>query len=364
MAAFSFCGLGTATQAAQPQSFTVDCAKGQTISAALDNGDARKPMVLTVQGSCNENVTIARDDVTLQGDPKVGATVNGSSAAATIAVLANRVTIDRLGVTGGNNGVLVHGAFNAAIKNTVIQNSAQNGIFVLVGHARITNNTIQYAGSHGVSLQGGNALLSNNVIQYNVVAGVHLEQSATVNATSNTIASNGSNGVELRWNSHGQLSGNTISSNGFSPPPTPGAATGVHVRYSTAGIEGGRIFGNATTGVGIFAAVVEVTNVEVSGNNGVGIGGTMGSTFDVAGGTISGNGGVGISAGMSIARIRDATVTNNAQPNAILISQGSKLTVLNTVAAGNGGYGLQCSDGESSYTGGLSGTISPTCTGF
>jgi hypothetical protein len=186
MAAISLCGLATVTQAAQPQTFTVDCTKGQTISAALDNGDARKPMVLTVQGSCNENVTIARDDVTLQGDPKVGATVNGSSAAATIAVLANRVTIDRLGVTGSNNGVLVHGAFNAVIKNSVIQNSAQNGIFVLVGHARITNNTIQYAGSHGVSLQGGNALLSNNVIQYNVVAGVHL-QSATVNATSNTI---------------------------------------------------------------------------------------------------------------------------------------------------------------------------------
>jgi parallel beta-helix repeat protein len=364
MAAVSFCGLTTATQAAQPQTFTVDCAKGQTISAALDNGDSRKPMVLTIQGTCNENITIARDDVTLQGDPKVGATVNGSSAAATIAILANRITVDRLAVTGGTNGVLVHGAFNAVVKNAVIQNNAQNGIFVLVGHARITNNTIQYASGHGVSLQGGNALLSTNLIQYNTVAGVHLEQSATVNASGNTISSNGSNGVELRWNSQGQLTGNTISGNGFSPPPGPGTTTGVHVRYSTAGIEGGRIFGNATTGVGIFASVVEVTNVEVSGNNGVGIGGSMGSTFDVTDGTISGNGGVGISAGMSIARIRDATVSNNAQPNAILISQGSKLTVLNTVATGNGGYGLQCSDGESSYTGALSGTISPTCTGF
>jgi parallel beta-helix repeat protein len=325
---------------------------------------SHRPLVRVVKGTCNENITIDRDDVTLQGDPKVGATVNGSSAAATIAILANRVTIDRLAVTGGANGVLVHGAFNAAIKNSVIQNSVQNGIFVLVGHARITNNSIAYAGIHGVSLQGGNVLLSNNLIQYNTVAGVHLEQTSNVNATNNTISGNGSNGVELRWNSHGQLSGNTISGNGFNPPPGPGTNSGVHAEHSTADIEGGQIFGNAANGVGIFSSVVEVTNVQVSGNNGPGVGGSMGSIIDVAGGTISGNNGGGVTATMSIARVRDATVSNNAQPVAILIRQGSKLTIQNTVATGNGGYGLDCTDAESSYVGAIIGTISPSCTGF
>lgn len=350
---------------AQTQQFAVDCAAGQSISSALERGDVRKPLLLTIIGSCRENVSVSRDDVTLQGDKKVGGAVRAPDAnTAAITILGNRVTIERVSVSGGSEGILVHGAFNAVISNSTVQNTKRNAIFVLVGHARILNNTIGYAGIHGVSLQGGNVLLSNNLIQYNTVAGVHLEQTSNVNAVNNTISGNGSNGVEMRWNSHGQLIGNTISGNGFNPPTGPGTTTGVHAERSTATIQGGQIAGNKGNGVGIFASVVEVSNVQVL-NNGGGVGGAMGSIIDVIGGTISGNGGFGVSAQMSIARVRDATVSNNAQPMAISISQGSKLTLQGTVVAtGNGGYGLDCADGESSYVGTITGTISPACTGF
>jgi len=46
----------------------VDCTKGKTIGKALERDNEDRPLVVVVQGICNENVVIDRDDVTLQGD--------------------------------------------------------------------------------------------------------------------------------------------------------------------------------------------------------------------------------------------------------------------------------------------------------
>jgi hypothetical protein len=162
-------------------------------------------MVLTIRGTCNENVLIGRDDVTLQGDPKTGAMVNGpSSTLPTISVNAARVVIDRLTVTGGGQGIQVQGLWSMAITNCQIQNTALSGIYLRFGHARIVNNTIQNAGRNGVELtEGSAALLDNNLIQYNTIAGVQAQGNSTVNARGNTISANGSNGVALTLGSQG-----------------------------------------------------------------------------------------------------------------------------------------------------------------
>lgn len=367
--AVSVSGL-SASADAQTQAFIVDCALGQSISSALERGDARKPLVLTVRGTCNENVTIGRDDVTLQGDPKLGGSVNGPAAnASTITILANRVTIDRLTVTGGGNGLSVHGAFNAVIRNSVIQNNAQNGIFLLVGHARINSNTIQYAGSHGVSLQGGNALLSNNQIQYNTVAGVHLEQSSTVNAFNNTVSLNGSNGIELRANSQGTFTANTITGNGTRPATEAGSRNGMHVRYSRASIlDGNSITNNAVSGVGAFASDVEVSNTTITGNVLTGLNATLGSLLNVSGSTISGNGATGVNVNLSVSMIIQGTTIQNNNGHGIQLARASKLNLAGPPndATGNTGFGIECLDAESSVgnTNLLNGTVSPACTGF
>ena len=54
---------------AQTITYTVDCAKGQTIAGALARADARSPLVINIRGTCNEHVSISRDDVTLRGGP-------------------------------------------------------------------------------------------------------------------------------------------------------------------------------------------------------------------------------------------------------------------------------------------------------
>src|SRR5512134_1453457 len=121
--------------AAQIQQFVVDCTAGNTISAALQQGDARKPLILTIRGQCNENVSITRDDVTLRGDSQGWGVVNGpSTTLPTLDILAQRVTVDSLTITGGQDGVMIHGALNAALTNSTIRNTGQDGVQLLGGH--------------------------------------------------------------------------------------------------------------------------------------------------------------------------------------------------------------------------------------
>ena len=124
----------------QSNTFTVDCNRGQTIARALELGDFRKPVVINVRGTCNEHVSIGRDDVTLRGQPGTGATVNGPSASTdTILILKDAVNIEDLTVTGGYNGIRLQGPSYAGVKNVLVRNTAFNGIIVRAGDIAIDN---------------------------------------------------------------------------------------------------------------------------------------------------------------------------------------------------------------------------------
>src|SRR3972149_822324 len=90
-------GLLTGTANADVKTVKVDCVKGQTIAKALEREDERKPLIVIVQGTCNENVVMTRDDVTLQGDAAAGGAVVGVDPA--------QATVQ---IDGGRGGVLEH----------------------------------------------------------------------------------------------------------------------------------------------------------------------------------------------------------------------------------------------------------------
>jgi parallel beta-helix repeat protein len=364
-------GLSTPALA-QSQALAVDCAKGQTIAKALSQGDERKPLVVTVRGTCNESVRISRDDVTLRGDPSVGGRVNGPGTGA-ITILANRITIDHLSVTGGGNGITVEGAFNAVIKNSVIEHNAQSGIHLVAGHARIFNNTIQYSGVHGVSMYGGNALLKNNQIQYNTVAGIHLEAKSSVNVDTNTIRSNGLSGIEVFADSYGDIVGNTITANGTDLADNR-RRNGVHLNLAHAHVQNNSITNHANVGVFADASFVNVAGNTISGNH-WGIYMYLGSILIESGDSITSNQSNGVVLDLnSTGQVGSATIQSNGRDGILLVS-GSKLVLpppFPSTIGGNGGYGLQCGDAESSWVGATPnfsppntlGTISATCTGY
>lgn len=143
------------------KSVTVDCSPTDKISDALTNAPPGGRYIITVEGTCVENVTITRDDVTLQGG---SGTVMGQIKIDG----ARRIEIGGLDVTGGiaaERGATVH------IGNCTIE--ADTGSAVAVSHGgfvELVGNPLilSQEGCAIVATDGGEVRLQNNsVIQSN-----------------------------------------------------------------------------------------------------------------------------------------------------------------------------------------------------
>jgi len=376
-------GLPAYGQPTNTQVFTIDCARGQTIAKALELGDSRKPMLVVIRGTCNENVAVTRDDVTLQGDPTIGGTINGSTARSTVNIAASRVVIDRLLVSGGTNGIRVAGTLSATIVNSTIRGATLSGIALINAHASINNSTIENAGT-GVSLQAATARLQNNKIRANGGHGVYLNGRSHISSNGNTISSNGSNGIMAEENSNVSSLRDTISSNGAGGvlvvkasyaslnqgTVASNGSHGVYVGFASAGISGGSTI-SSNQGCGVYgdSVVLNVTDSTITGNQGCGVSVYLGSSVALGRSAVNGNIGDGLAVrANSTAHIDAATIKNNTG-NGIFLQMGSKLVTQPSLVSdlnGNGGWGLECTDGESSVESLalLNGTVSPACTGF
>lgn len=364
---------------AQMQTFIVDCAAGQSISKALEQGDSRRPMVLTVRGTCTENVTIRRDDVTLQGQAGGNATVTAANAgAALITVKGTRIVIDGLTLNGGLHGLAVTGTHDVSITNSLVRNAAQNGLFAESANLLAQNNVIENHGGAGVYLRWSRARLAGNQIRTNAGPGIGAHQLASASMAGNSITGNGAQGILLRNGSLGMLVGETIASNAsngieltvesvanVSQSTITGNDGGIDASFSHVTIANATIAGNRRSGLFLTASRAQLTDASITGNGNQGIGGIVGPTLFVTRGTISGNGLNGVSiANNGTVTLLGATIQSNGSAG-ILLSFGSKLLLGGpTDANGNLGWGLDCKDGESSFSGPLNGSISPGCTGY
>ena len=364
---------------AQIQTFNVDCTAGQSISKTLEQGDPRKPLVLTVRGTCTENVTIRRDDVTLQGQVGGNATVTAANAGAVlITVKGTRIVIDGLTLNGGLHGLAVTGTHDVSITNCLVRNAAQNGLFAESANVLAQNNVFESSGGAGVFLRWSRARLAGNQIRSNAGPGIRAQQLASVSMAGNSVTGNGGQGILLQNGSLGVLSGETIASNAsngieltvesvanVSQTTITGNDNGIHASFSHVTINGATVAGNRRSGLFLTASRAELTDAAITGNGNQGVGAIIGTTLMVTGGTISGNGFNGVSiANNGTVTISGATIQSNGNAG-ILLALGSKLLLgTPTDATANQSWGLDCRDGESSFSGPLTGLISPGCTGY
>lgn len=140
----------------------VDCAAGKTITDALRRARPGRPLLVIIEGTCQEDVEITADDVTLQGgsgavDGQI--TIDG----------ARRVVIDGLTVTGNGNGIQARRNAAVTVQNSTIENNAVSGIDVT---------------------QGAFALIDNNTIRSNTDCEIIVRDSGHVRMLNNTIVSN------------------------------------------------------------------------------------------------------------------------------------------------------------------------------
>ena len=384
---------------AQAQSFVkkVNCTKGQTITRALQGLDFI-PITIQIKGTCNENVEIVRDDVTLKADPLGGTVIGLDPNLPTINVRAFRTVIDGLTVTGvGRPGIRVGGG--ATIRNCTVRNNDATGIlFFHGGYGTVDSCTVQNNGGFGVVIEGGSATLINSVISANTNAGINVSVSgsARIGVTDrnqyagNTISNNQGSGILIAHSSSANIGGNTISGNGTNPNSLFGFF-GVLISSASANLVGNNsITGNNGSGVyvdrsgvrignpgfglpitGAFANVITGNGATLSPNGG--IFGNQGALLQIESTTINGNTGNGINLQLrSTARIYDDTINNNTG-NGIFLVQGAALSLQNpaVTVTGNALFGLECGGTESSFTGNTSGIsgntggqVSLNCSGF
>lgn len=359
------------TVSAQTITFTVDCARGQSIAQALERGDARKPLLVIVRGTCNESVTISRDDVTLRGHAGVGGTVVGAPGRDTIVISASRVNIEDLDVIGGNIGIRLQGPFFAGVSNSSVRGTNGNGILVRAGDIAISGTTVDGAGNSGLALhRGASARVLNSRFLNSRFAGVFANTNSTADVSGSEMTANGSHGAQFEGSSHGTLRNNLISGNAESGivvseshatiaenTITANGAHGVLAQAAaTVGLSGNTITGNAGDGVtGYLGPTLVVYPNDISWNMGNGVFCRANCTLQISGGTITGNGHIGVSV-MFASRV---------------IFAGPEITY----GAGNQGWtDLWCGDKESSVDGAegltvdggvfFAGSVSDTCTGF
>ncbi len=131
-----------------------------SISGALAQARPGGMFVVTVTGTCTENVTITRDDVLLQGGS--GAVVGQITVDG-----ARRVVIHGLTVSGPGNGIEARRNAVVTVESSLIENNAVSGIDVRQGaFATIDGNMIRSNAQCEVLVRdSGHVRLLNNVVE-------------------------------------------------------------------------------------------------------------------------------------------------------------------------------------------------------
>lgn len=159
----------------KPRTLWVNCAY-RTIGSALKR-HRTKTLVIIVKGTCDEDVVIDRNHVTLvAATPQVDGIISQAADGAAVTVSgAQGVVIDglRLQSKGGGSpaGLFVTRNGEATIQNALIDNNAygiwaNHGGFFLVRHSDVVDNT-----DYGIFLtDGGNARIQDSTIEGNSAA--------------------------------------------------------------------------------------------------------------------------------------------------------------------------------------------------
>jgi hypothetical protein len=379
----------------------VDCAAGDTIARALTRGDDRKSLTILISGTCSESIVINRSDVKLAAAAP-GAGISGPDPTLDVVrVTGSRVTIDGITVTGGRNGITGDGAAGMIVQNALVLSTGRTGIVYSSGASGVVD-TVTSSGNprDGVSIDSASAVVIGSQLTQNGRFGVNVSDSASGrigidnrnDPSGNVISTNGGSGINVSYGSGAFIAMNDIMGNGTNATPG-GPRFGIGITSASADIIGGNtISGNAGQGINMRASSISMGDLNfgftsvntITGNGNAaspgGIFAFLGSSLNMQNAVISGNNGFGMILSLrSQAQIAGTTIQNNVPVgtnpgDGIRLAFGSGLFAATPVGnvSGNSGFGINCTDGESSVvnTGFLgiganaSGGVSPSCTPF
>jgi len=379
--------------AAQPlvaEAVTVNCSAGQTITQALalsGGGAGPKQLVITVSGNCNENVVIARDDVTINTNGVVPATITAQNAGLpTIqldgarrividGVMANGITIigglhglsatrgataslarcDVSGATSSvSNGVLASNDSTLEIDNCVIHDNNRGAAVSNNATLFVTNSTVRNNANEGLLAtrggylragqdRGGSVVARPVTVNNNGTQGISILDSSSATIVASNIHHNGSNGVLFQRGGVGLVG---VGVNGLVSPNTivDNTATGVTIYMSSAALVQGNTLDRNSRGV--FVGTSSATIIGNSIQNNVGQGNGQGFGIEV---TEKGSARIGIVDGASSTSAN--IISGNANSGIGIFNGGEGVVAGNTISS-NGGHGIGMNMGTLNLVGG------------
>lgn len=366
----------------------VNCNKGESIAKALETGRAqRSELTVMIKGVCHENVIITNDDVTLKGITSDAGISGIDSDANTVTIIgASRVSLQKLAITNGRNGVAGVNGAGYEISECHVHANANNGLVVNRGsNGMVNNNLVENNGARGIGIDdGSHATVISNTVRMNGTRGIEVESNSNgrIGLTNrnqpagNLITLNGEEGIEIANGSNAFIYANTITANG---------QDGVALYQSaTARLLGQNLIeGNARDGVFLNngASLFQGRGDEfgggpnldvIRGNGRDGIRAFNGSSMQIDEASISNNTEQGIRLDLHASlRLRNSTIESNGDAG-IYLRRDSGMLAQQTgygpiVLSGNAAGGVACIGTESSLN--VSGSIGPdpissACTGF
>ena len=186
-----------ALSASSGETRMVDCDAGETIMAAMDQ--AQPGDTIMVAGTCNENVVVDKDGITLAGEGQDSTVINGDNIdASVIAVLGHQnVTIKDLTVQNGLVGIHLGRGAAAWLENVTAKDSrskdghasgfgiliANSSDAILTGSVVVSNNA-----DNGIQVWNGSsvAIAGNYIVEGSPLPRARLETSG-----------NGGSGMEV-----------------------------------------------------------------------------------------------------------------------------------------------------------------------
>lgn len=344
-----------------PLFVNVDCASGQSIQAAINAAEPLRPLTVNIHGTCNESVSIHRDQVTLQANAP-GDGISGPSGQSAVQLSgARNVNLVGLTLTGGQSGVSAGQAATFQAHGLHVSGVA-NGISVGDGaDGWVFDTVVDGATNEGMGAHNGGALTISGGTITNVSSGfgVDSQGASSVSINNGTVVSHCQFiAVYAAFSGSIDVSGATIEDN-----------TGAGVLVGQAGSahlwanNPGGIVVRDNTGQGVSIGLngsAQVHNVVVSGNAQGGVLAYQGGTVQVEGSTVEDNrqGGVSIDS-VSSGQIDNSLIQNN-QGDGVHVSNTSVPSFGfpsgNNTITGNSGWGVICTD--ASHTEGTAGTVS------
>lgn len=293
----------------EPQTVNVDCAAGQTITAALQAAPVHLPLTLNVHGTCTESVQVQRDDVTFNA-VNAGDGISSPNASQTALFLngARHIMLFGFTLTGGNNALSATGGAGVFAMNLHVTGAGNGILLTNASSGQFFNLTADHCSQSGAGASSGSALNIGGGSITDSGNGIDL-QNGHLEANNVTIARSANMGVAVRDGGTAELQNTTVQYSGN---------TGVHVFNGSAAnlLSGTVVSGSTFGGVVAHSGSVNLQGAHVTGNHGAGVSTFAGGRLIAQGGTlIDANDGDGVMvAGGGVASLQGPnTITNNAQ---------------------------------------------------